>query len=138
MIEFLKMFNHPCLPEQAPAFDRKLEVRWKSPPLDVSGCINRSAGKVASFIRHFVHFKQKAPFQVEYRCFENSAGEVEIQGEVRPDMKVWGGYKISVFCRNVKFQKRDYLLIEDRLSLEIRNRRGMGGTARMSIMRKGD
>jgi len=133
MVEFLKFFNHSYLPEDIRGFYSGQEPEWRSQWLDISENINEAAWKVTSFMKRFVHFKQKRPFRLNYSWHGIDKDLVEICGDAHPDIKIWGSYKLTAFYRKVRIRKSDSRLIEDFISLEIRNQRGMGGEARIIL-----
>lgn len=133
MVEFLKFFNHSYLPADRSGFFPGHEHQWKSQWLDISDNINEAAWKVTSFIKRFVHFKQKKPFRLNYHWYAIDNDLIEICGDAHPDIKIWGSYRLTAFYRKVRIRKSDSLLFEDFIYLEIRNQKGMGGEARIIL-----
>jgi hypothetical protein len=133
MVEFLRIFNHSYLPEGTDRFYVGQKNKWKSQWLDISEYVNQAAWKVASFLKRFVKFKQKKPFRLNYYWHEIEKDLVEIYGEAHPNIRIWGRFNITAFCRKIRIRKSDSLLIEDAISLEIRNQKGMGGEARIIL-----
>ncbi|MCK4836282.1 MAG: hypothetical protein KAT17_06580, partial [Candidatus Aminicenantes bacterium] len=132
LIELLKTYDHSCLPVlNLNELDSK--TVWQSPPLDFSPYLNRVGWGAARIMKQFVIFRQKKSFRLQYGVTSMNDSEVEICGEAHPDVKVWGSFKIRDVYRKVKFRSADSVLISDMISLDIRNKKGVGGYAQIIL-----
>jgi len=131
MTELLKNYNHPYLPPQgAPV---KEETTWQSRGLDFSETLNRVGGLAAKIVKKHVSFKQEYPFHVHYRVLEDNAHNITIQGDAAPQVKIWEQFRITGYTRRVKTRKQDGIIIEDKIHIKIRNRKGQGLDVQMFL-----
>lgn len=137
MLEILKLYNHSFLPgdcrpdslEQLPA------ASWKGDPLKLSDHLTRIGGLMAAIIHKHIRAQQQGTFELLYRVTEKNGRIIVIEGSASPDVKVYGGFRITGFRREVTVDRSDGLILEDAIFVEIRNRKGRGGIGEARLVR---
>jgi len=135
--EIIKAYNHSFLPPNRDLSEIiGSHVSWMSEEIDFSETLKKSTRHAASIFKKIKPLKQKKPFRVKYNLTENRKGIITIKGESKPEIAVWGSFKIMYFSRTVKIRINDKKLISDKMIIEIYNKSGKGGTFFASILLK--
>ncbi len=134
LLEMVKIYNHSYLPGDFRTFSQ-LEPgsEWLSQPLDFSAEMNRIGRLATDIVEKYVTFKQSQTFRLAYRVISRDMGVLTIQGQAVPRVKIWNGYKIEKVMRIIKIRLADEVVLEDRVQVEILNKKGKGGTARCAL-----
>lgn len=136
LAELLKLLNHRFLPVQAVAASGAgLPSQWQGEEVDLSADLNRVAALIEKAVQSLVTVKQKFPFRMRFSAAAPQAGTLEISGEAFPDVPLWKGFMIRKVRRVVRLQGETRELLLDEFSMEIRNKKGQGGTGHLQLKR---
>lgn len=134
LVEILKVYNHSFLPGDCKKVSQlRLNREWHSPPLDFTRIMNRLGKRAAWIVDRYITFKQRAPFRLTYRVVSAAPGKLTVEGEARPRVKIWGGFKIGRVTRTIESTMPGGLVLTDKFHVEIRNKKGKGGFARCAL-----
>ena len=148
MMEILKLYNHSYLPENdlrkhfnqllaagESSSEQLKSLSWKGPPLQLSKNLTRIGGLMAAIIERHVQMRQQGTFELLYGVKDLTSQIVVLEGSSFPNVKVYGGFKITSFRREVKINHQDGLILEDSLFVEIRNSKGRGGYGEAKLVK---
>jgi hypothetical protein len=138
MAEMLKCYNHSIFPRQrAEELQSYMNTEWFSIQLDYSATMNEISRLISTFTEKHVNFEQEDFFRLKYRVVYSNPWMIHIIGEIYPNIKIWSDWKLKKVIRSVKFNLKDFILLEDELTADIRNKKENGGTLHM-ILKKID
>jgi len=127
--EVIRSYKHSYLPvnKNIPDLIAKGRMKWKSGKIDFSEMLARSALYSASIFKKIKRLKQEKPFYADYSSEISDSGDLIITGTSKPDMSVWGSFRIRKFSHSVRIRVSDNQLISDSLIIEVYNDSGKGG-----------
>ncbi len=136
MFETLKGFNHSFFPTRNPGDITGYDKEWLSEPLDFTAIMNAIARHVSAYVGKHVKFKQQYPIRLKYKVAESTDSMIYIVGDSAPYVKIWGEIVIKKFSRRIKINPKDNTLLLDEIDLDLRNKKGNGGTIILSLKRQ--
>ncbi len=127
-------YKNWIMPDQKPEeLQAYMNKEWYGPLLDYSFTMNEISRLISTFTEKHVRFKQDFPFRLKYRVVFVNQWTIHIIGEIYSAIGIWSDWKLRRVVRSVKFNIKDFVLLEDVLSAEIRNKKGNGGTLYMCL-----
>jgi len=140
MCEMIGLYNHEFRPQLQGLLPLGgclcLPGYRVSQPLDFSFSINAIAGLASRFVGSLRDFNQEVPFRLFYHLAPAAADRICIQAVTKPDVRIWGRFKIKHFSRRVFLDKGSGRLLQDELYARIDKGRGGGMTvtARLELL----
>ena len=134
LLEMLKLYNHPFTTVKGvEQLVKNPSPTWQSPALDYSPNLNRTVRLAARVMKRLRGFRQEHDFKLDYKIRNIDPYFIQIQGSKQPDLKMWGKFSLKSFLRRIKVRREDNVLIEDTIIIQIRNPKGNGLNAHLSL-----
>ncbi|MGE5340053.1 MAG: hypothetical protein ACM3SY_01110 [Candidatus Omnitrophota bacterium] len=129
MQETLRCFNHSFLPpgKELQELLSYLNKEWWSAPIDFSAIMNEISRLISTFTEKYVRLQQESPIRIKYRIASADNAMIHVLGETYPNIGIWQDWRIKKVVRNIKLRPSDFLLLEDEVIADIRNKKGNGG-----------
>jgi len=134
--EMLALYDHPVLPPGADLGKLAagaMAAEWDSPWLDYSGALNRIGAWMEKVVKSLVTVEQRWKFRLHYRIDRFVFPEIDICGEAHPDVTIWKSYMIRDMVRRLRFRLPGNVLVQDDIWISLRNGKGQGGDAYLSL-----
>jgi len=134
LLEMLKVYNHKFSPNiKINRLNENPQNKWQSSPLNYSNNLNRIVRMAARIMKKLPRFRQKHDFELEYKINKINQKTIIIQGSKKQDLKIWGKFAIKNYSRKIQIRLKDNVLIEDSITIKIRNPKGNGLNAELSL-----
>lgn len=134
LMEMLKVYDHQYMPRiRIDKLIKNPQKKWKSPALNYSSNLNRTVRLAARIMKKLRGFRQERDFQLDYEIVGINPDTIEIQGSKEPDLKMWGKFRLRGFLRKISIRPKNNLLIEDSITIVIKNPKGNGLDAHLSL-----
>jgi hypothetical protein len=138
MVEMLKCYSHSYFPRRfAEELSDYMTKEWLSAQLDYSATMNEVSRLISTFTEKYVLFQQEEPLRLKYKVVYSNPWTIHLIGESYANVKIWSDWKLKKVIRSVKFNIKDYVVLEDEMTADIRNKKENGGTLYM-ILKKID
>jgi len=136
--EIISSYNNSFLPENRDISDLidTGTMKWQSEKIDFSDILARSALLAAAIFKKIRPLKQERPFRAGFYSTLSDNTYLIIKGEAKPDISIWGSFRIRNFIREVKIRIKDHVLISDNMVISVYNESGKGGWLETSLILK--
>jgi hypothetical protein len=134
LMETLSVYNHSFLPGGInDGKEIEMPQEWTSSELDFTSSLNKIIRLAARVTEKHIRMKQKKTFKLKFKVEASNDQFIQIKGVANPGARIWSGMKILSFTRDIKIRTADHVLLEDKIFVEIKNKKGNGGEAVLSL-----